>query len=63
MTNSFAFLAFPTWDNTNITFDSINWTFDGACISNGGATEISEKPKAQQEYGGLAVTSSAYLRF
>ena len=61
MSNSFAFLAFPTWDNTNITFDSINWTFDGACISNGGASEISEKPKA--ESGGLAVTSSAYLRF
>ena len=63
MTTTYAFLAFPTADNTNITCDTINFTADGANLANGGGTEISEKPKQQQEYGGLAVTSSAYLRF
>jgi len=33
-------LAFPTFDNTVITFDTINFTFDGACLINGGATAI-----------------------
>lgn len=52
-------VPFPTADNTFITVDTINFTADGACLSNGGGTTLvnlrhTKNPNA---------TDSAYLRF
>lgn len=38
-------LQIPTFDNTSITFDTINFTFDGACLINGGASDVVLKGK------------------
>ena len=55
-------LPFPTADNTYITVDTINFTADGACLSNGGGQFISYKAeglsRAQPTF-----SESAYLRF
>jgi hypothetical protein len=48
-------LAFPTFDNTVITFDTINFTFDGACLINGGATQL---PRRQRPNGPLSTDAS-----
>jgi hypothetical protein len=50
-------LQIPTWDNTYITFDTINFTFDGACLVNGGATQINS-PTHKPAY-----TESGIVRF
>lgn len=48
-------LAFPTFDNTVITFDTINFTFDGACLINGGATQL---PQGQRPNSRLTTDAS-----
>lgn len=55
-------LQVPTFDNTIITFDTINFTFDGACLVNGGGTDISEA-LAGHNFNALSYTRSEILRF
>jgi hypothetical protein len=42
-------LAIPTFDNTAITWDTINFTFDGACLINGGASVIPHNAQCNYE--------------
>lgn len=55
-------LQVPTFDNLQITWDTINFTCDGACLINGGGTDIREAP-AKGNFNALTYTRSEILRF
>lgn len=55
-------LAIPTADNTVISVDTIDFTADGSCLVNGGATDIREAPPGKS-FNALGYTVAGLVRF